>query len=149
MKNHLNTLVVVASLAFCIVFTACQTYEDGPALSLRSKKERVSNKWRPAIVSRNDLDETDEYGQYTLDFDEAGAFHWLRQKVDGDTTDIQGTWSLSSANRQIKLSYLVAKDTINFKERLLYMDIQRLKEDEMWLNFFDDGDYHSLRLIPR
>ena len=150
MKNHSNTFLLTLFIAFAIVFQSCQTYEDGPTISLKSKTARVENKWKPAIVSRNDLNETDQYLKYTLDFGEDGSFSWMRQRLlDSTTTEIKGQWSLSSANRQIKLRYEVPFDSVSFTERLLYMDIQRLKEDELWLNYFDDEDCHGLRLIPR
>lgn len=127
----------------------CQTYEDGPLLSLRSKRARVVNNWQPYLISRNDLDERAEYTRFELDFTDGGEFSWRSQTIDGDTTALDGTWELSSANRQIKLTYLVPADSVSVKERLLYMDILRLKEDDLWLDYFHEGDYHSLRLSPR
>ncbi len=149
MKHSYNIFFASIVFVFFLGLSACQTYEDGPLFSLKSKEKRVTNNWQAYLVSRNDLDEINEYSTFILDFKEGGDFYWLSQKVDADSTELSGSWELSSANLQIKLSYMVPTDSVNFKEQLLYMDILRLKDDDMWLDYFTDGDYYSLRLSPR
>ncbi|RMG21566.1 MAG: hypothetical protein D6730_18060 [Bacteroidetes bacterium] len=149
MKFLSQLFCFILVLAMSGLLTACQTYEEGPVFSLKSKRARIVNKWKPYLIARNDLDETKEFSQFQLDFEDSGDFYWLSQKLDADSVEIRGSWELTSANRQIKLSYMVPKDSVTLKEQLLYMDILRLKENEMWLDYFTDGDYYSLRLSPR
>ena len=57
MKKHLITL---AALLF-LCAPACKKYDEGPALSLRSKKSRIANKWKVDKLFKNGVDSTKYY----------------------------------------------------------------------------------------
>ena len=124
---------------------SCRKYEDGPNFSLRSKEERVVNNWQAQSVFRNDLDETGQYTAFSMVFERNGRLTWV---VDPDATDpvtVGASWELTSLNLQIKLTF-DEKDPVSGETRLLYMDIRRLTETEMWLSYLFEGDYYDLKL---
>lgn len=43
--TRLKNLSLVLVSAFAVVFTGCK-YEEGPAISLRNKRDRVANEWK-------------------------------------------------------------------------------------------------------
>ncbi len=151
MKNqfaHLRTVVALV-LVLGSLLPACKKYEEGPVISFTPREERVTNAWQAQVISRNDIDETVDYEYMYLNFQSNGSVEWLYKRTD-DPTEVKfegnPTWELATLDAQIKVTYT---EDGTFLTRLLYFDILRLKEDELWLNYTFDGDNHSLRLIPR
>ncbi|MEL6192489.1 MAG: hypothetical protein AAFR66_10580 [Bacteroidota bacterium] len=132
-----------------ICLGACKKYEDGPVFSLRSKKERVANNWKAGLLSRNNLDELEEFSTFELDFSKGGSFEWRVQPASDSTVQtLSGNWEFAKVKESIKLTYAVdslGTDSI----RLLFMDIRRLKEDEMWLEYLWIDDQYFVQLVPR
>ncbi|MEM6263442.1 MAG: hypothetical protein AAGI38_13095 [Bacteroidota bacterium] len=124
----------------------CRKYEDGPTISFRSRSERVMNNWQAVLISRNDIEETQRYDYMHLFFRDNNTFEWKFKERDSVNEEIfLSSWELATNDLQIKLTYL---DETTGQERLLYFDVLRLKEDELWLDYVRDGDYHSIRLAP-
>ncbi len=148
---------VVFALSLVLTLSACRKYEDGPSVSFRSKAARITNVWKIQSLSRNNLDETDRYAFMTWNFQEPntnkiGQLEWS-YRMAGDSADIifpPATWELATLKEQIKLTYAGVIDPIGpvIETRLLYLDIRRLKEDEMWLEYRLDGDDYFVRLSP-
>ncbi|MEM7375074.1 MAG: hypothetical protein AAF587_41150 [Bacteroidota bacterium] len=135
--------IILLALAFGQI--SCRKYEDGPNFSLRSKEERVVNTWLAQSVFRNDLDETGQYTSYSMVFERNGRFSWIITPEIGDPIIVGAAWELTSLNLQIKLTF-DEKDPISGETRLLYMDIRRLTENELWLSYLFEGDYYDLKL---
>ncbi|MBL4655084.1 MAG: hypothetical protein JKY33_04605 [Bacteroidia bacterium] len=135
MKN-LKKLSVLAILGVFTLtsMTGCKKYEEGPALSLKSKKGRVANKWK--IEYAFDIDDnevvTSDYAGETWEFAKDGE--WIER--DNDVIDKSGTWDFISDKESIKIT----KDNNNID----YYDILKLKSKEMWLKDKDE----ELHLIP-
>lgn len=152
-----SLLGVVFALSLVLTLSSCRKYEDGPSVSFRSKQARVTNVWKVVSISRNDLDETDRYAFMTWNFKEPnardiGQLEWIF-RIAGDTSDVSfpaSTWELATLKEQIKLTYSDVIDPIGpvVETRLLYLDIRRLKDDELWLEYRFEGDDYFLRLSP-
>jgi len=123
----------------------CSKYEDGPSFSLRSKKERVTNNWVATRVFRNDIEETNFYSLYGMEFQRNGGFVGRIDRSD-DTlglTERAGTWQLTAANTQIEITFL-EPDPDTDQEKL-FLTIRRLAEDELWVSFIYRGDTYDLQ----
>ena len=57
MKNLLKLFLIL----ICFVTFSCKKYEDGPTVSLRTKKARVVNKWKVDSYYINGVDKTTDY----------------------------------------------------------------------------------------
>lgn len=138
-------LVLALLMSAPLMFTGCRKYPDGPTISFISKEERVSNTWSATSIFRNNIDETVQYETYDLTFTRSGTFSWTVRPA-GATIDVtlSGTWELASVKEQIRLEYF---DEVAAETRLLFMDILKLKEDEMWVGFISDGDQYDLKLF--
>lgn len=83
-------------LCFCFLYSF--KYEDGPKISLRSKTERLSNKWKinkAYIYSvENDVTTiTDDWEDATIEFKKNGDY--IMTKYNGDKTmksEETGSW---------------------------------------------------------
>ncbi|HQQ94129.1 MAG TPA: hypothetical protein PLQ93_06210 [Bacteroidia bacterium] len=71
--------------------SSCKKYEDGPAVSLLSKKTRISGEWTLESYMLNEVDKTADYltavgANYMLEIEKDGSY-----KVAGIFAD-NGTW---------------------------------------------------------
>lgn len=57
MKLHRNTtMALVATLLLTLTFSSC-TYEDGPSISLRSKKARLTGEWEGKTIAGESVED--------------------------------------------------------------------------------------------
>lgn len=127
-------------------FSGCRKYEDGPTFSLRSKQERAINNWSAFEISRNSIDETLFFDLYELQLNRNGTFAW-RYDLSQDSLGVQeftGEWEIVSANEQIRLTY-TDPDPDNGQE-LLFFDIRRLAETELWVEYLFKEDYYTVKM---
>lgn len=119
MKNYL--LIILSILAF----TGCRKYEEGPGLSLRSKKERVSNVWKIEKYFMNDEDRTAQidsmYLTYTLRKD--GSYQELMSHMHMYYIE-DGKWSFIEDKSAIEIYR--TNDTMTWH-------IKKLEEDALWV----------------
>ncbi|MDX2284575.1 MAG: hypothetical protein NW241_10450 [Bacteroidia bacterium] len=132
--------------AAALLLGACVKYTDGPFMSLRSKQERVANNWKAGQVFRNNLDETDRYEVFGMNFTKAGRLTWQIQLRGQPLVETAAAWELASVKEQVKLTFDL-KDPVTGETRLLFMDIRRLAENELWLQYLSEGDYYEVRLV--
>ncbi len=141
MMSIQRTLVI--ALAATLLSTGCKKYEDGPAFSLRSKKERIANTWRVEQALNGSQDVTSDFDQYELQMLTSGNATLSALYVLGEASfelQTNGTWSLENSKEDLVL------DFENNDADETY-EILRLKEDELWLRTMDNG--LELHLIPR
>jgi hypothetical protein len=115
------------------VLSSCTFYEDGPLISILSKKERVANTWVADEVIEADGDVvTDGYDNWTWTFTEGGEAT-VSYPVLGSTINFQGEWNLvdNGAIFQLIIDYGLGTDIADY-------EILRLAEDQFWL-LAEDG----------
>lgn len=83
-------LLTGTTLAF-VLLASCKKYDDGPAFSFRSKKERVTNVWKInyAYDYKDSVNITSDYAGETWDFTNGGDF----VERDNSTIDKTGNGS--------------------------------------------------------
>jgi len=141
MINIQRTLVI--ALAATMLSTGCKKYEDGPAFSLRSKKERVANTWRVGQALNGGQDVTSDFDQYELQMLSSGNATLSALYTLGDLSfelQTSGTWSLQNSNEDLRLDF--ENDDADETYEIL-----RLKEDELWLRTMNND--LELHLVPR
>lgn len=115
------------------MFTGCKKYEEGPALSLKSKKARVANEWK--IQYAFDLEDgevvTSDFSGETWEFSKNGE--WIER--ENGVIDKSGIWEFVSDKETIRITKPNGIDHYN---------ILKLKEKEIWLQDKDE----ELHLIP-
>lgn len=115
-------MLLLSLFAILFLATACEKYEEGPSLSLRSKKARVANEWKItyAYDYKDNVDVTSDYTGETWEFSKDGQFS---EKENGEV-DKTGTWDFLNDKEEVAINF--PADTKKYK-------ILRLKENEMWL----------------
>lgn len=129
---------LLASL-FGFVFSSCVFYEDGPLISLLSKKERVANTWVAEDVIEADGDVvTDSYKNWTWTFTKDGEAT-VSYPVLGTTINFQGEWNLVDNGAIFQLII-----DLGLGNNINDYDILRLAADEFWL-LAEDGTEFRLK----
>ncbi len=117
--------------ALSLSFTGCKKYDDGPAISLLPKKERLCRMWKPDKYIKADGTETaagSDDARIEFKKDERFFYH------DGGTS-YEGTWSWSDSKEAVRVTYpFIGSVNISAKYTIL-----RLTKDELWVKD-EDGD---------
>ena len=144
MKKSILKITVISLLTVSsgLLTTSCKKYDEGPAISLRSKKARVVNKWKAEKVMENGKDVTSDYQGVTWEFKDDNKFYFNFLGI----LPITGKWEFNNDKSKIILTY----DITNEKSEL---EILRLKEKSMWLKLNDKDDNGNpvtteIHLIP-
>ncbi len=113
------SIKVLVILLFASVITSCSKYEEGPAFSLRTKTERISNEWivekATDIVEGTDI--TEDYTGEIWDFRKDGTFF--------KNGELKGNWDFYNDKEAV----IITKDNGDSD----VFRILKLKEKEMWL----------------
>lgn len=110
-----------------ISLSGCKKYEDGPGLSLSSKKSRVTADWQFKKVLYNSVDETSSFLDFTWEMKKDGQFNM----VSNGNID-HGKWDFALDKEALDFRY--DDGTI---ERY---NIKRLTAKDLWMELIDSGD---------
>ncbi len=124
----MKKLIVLSLVA--VFFTAmfsCKKYEEGPAVSLRTKKARLCQTWRLSKAFQDvQVGEEDLTDNYPIDWE-------ITYKKDGTWSSISngndntGKWEFDSKKESIRVTTDGAPSEIPE-----VFDIVKLKKDEFW-----------------
>lgn len=128
-------MTLAAALFAMALFTGCK-YEEGPAISLRSKTSRVANVWRVEKVLKNGTDVTGDYDSYEETYEKDGDYSL---KIGGTfSIETSGKWEFQNKHEEIRIYDAGAADRTTY--------ILRLKENEFWYYYYDGSDKYEVRL---
>lgn len=124
MKN-----LIFAFLGFALIFSACGKYDEGPALSLRTKKARAVNVWVFQQLLANGVDITALISADTkYELMDNGKY----QMRSGNVIDEEGTWNFGDKKETIE-TLETGSSTKNVET------ILRLTNDEFWTTSVEGG----------
>lgn len=142
MKKSL--IAVLGAVVMMAALQGCNTYEEGPYVSFRSKYYRLVNTWEVKNVFRGLVDVSAWYTDYELDLREDGRLTVSdRDELDSLVTQ-EGLWDLVNDNEDLQLIY--TDPPVN-PDRVTY-EILKLKEDELWFQLETDSTVWEYRMIP-
>lgn len=83
-------------------FYGCKKYEEGPFISLLTKKARIDNTWDLIQAYNDDVDILDQVkiGEYEWRIDKNGSFVLIN-----NSNTITGSWEFVSDKEELKLLY--------------------------------------------
>ena len=127
MKNLKISLLI--ALLVAIILPSCGKYEEGPAISFRSKKSRLVNEWKidewysaGINITQTQLDTKPGF---VLKITEDGK--WIESYTVGSGTNTtEKTWEFSSDKKNVNVS--IGGTSLSY-------EILKLKQDELWLKF--------------
>ncbi len=136
-------LSVAALMIGGICLTSCKKYEEGPALTLLTKKMRVAGTWEVESYWENGVDKTSDYRQgvtsETYVYEKDGTYSISVTTIIGTINDA-GTWEFITDKEEIKtLSNQSGSDPDTSV-------IVRLKNKEFWMKDKGGSTVHEYHL---
>jgi len=156
MKNLLFIL-----FAFAILLCSCKKYKEGPAISLRTKTNRITGTWKIERLYINDIDSTNEY-QTKLEYKIKLSKDNNAQLIScNDDKVLNGSWEfcksdMVSNSKENAISIKLPKDTSFFiiGTGNIYIltgvgEIRRLTNQELKIEylFFENNNYSLKKII--
>ena len=131
-----------AVVALVLVFSGCKKYEDGPSLSLRTKKARLTNVWVIHSVSENGTDKTSDYmtvyAGYTLTINKDNTYSLAYRFFNATDYSENGTWVFSGDKEHV---YFTKANTSTQSD----WTILKLKERELWGSYtYQDSNNNTI-----
>jgi hypothetical protein len=115
------TLVVLATFIMVGV-SSCKKYEEGPAISFRSKTSRVAGDWTLDKATQDGVDITSTIQIDYITFEKEGAYKFV-----GGGMEVTGTWSFDDKKENIIIKEEGSADQQKFK-------IIKLKNKVLWFD---------------
>jgi len=144
---------------FLIIFSSCKKYNEGPAISLRSKEKRLCQEWEMEKIELNGITDTDdEFSYYYWDIHKDGTINIRVRFVDepGEET-MEFEWEWINDKKGIKITnqygkkesspyfYKLFKNNSSVNDDgAIEFEIKRLKYDELIVEFEEFSDKYRL-----
>ena len=138
--THSN-LIAIILIVTMFAWSGCKKYEEGPAFSLRSKKDRVVGKWKVKKYLENGTDQTSSLTavNFRIEF-----------KKDGKAVQSFSSSMFGTISEEFRCEFDDNKEKLIFifnsgeKEEF---KILRLKHKELWLKQSDGTNVQELHLV--
>jgi hypothetical protein len=122
-------------------FSSCKKYEDGPAISFISKKERISNTWHVANYYENGTDKTTDFNNVlqnaVLTIEKSGSYHFSYKAFGLVDYNETGTWNFTNDDKDFITNPSTGTGTTATHH------ILKLRENELW--YTDDADANGIK----
>lgn len=134
-----------ALIVFIIMglFSSCSKYEDGPALSLRSKTHRLCGAWTLEKMYENGIEKADAYNTRWEFKTNGESLRTITEPLSGMETTSTGTWAFTDDKTGITVVMIIPSIQLTITEN---WDILRLKEKELWLETTLYGSVYKYQL---
>ena len=117
------------------MFSSCSKYEEGPAISLRTKKARVANTWQleKTIYADGSSESPSDGNQTTFEFTKEGAAVY---DANGGLS-FTGEWEFTHDKENLRVTYEERGVSKTFDRIII-----KLKHKEVWLRDDDGNEIH-------
>lgn len=130
MINLKTVFALVIGAAFLF---GCGKYEEGPGISLRTKKMRLTGEWEIDEYVVDNENFTSDFNFYEIEFTNDNEFTERGQLEGFETFTFEGDWDFSGDKEELELEYDDG-DRADLK-------IIRLTNSELWVELTEDADF--------
>jgi hypothetical protein len=124
MKASIKTFLALI-ITFVFLFSGCKKFEDGPLLSLRTKKSRISGNWKIGSATYNGNDQTELYQGIISEWEIKSSGSYSIKSISGASDN--GTWEFGEDKDDV---YFKSDSPANPEQSFR---ILRLKHKDVWL----------------
>jgi len=134
MKKTTNVIALLFVAAMLTLgFESCGKYEEGPSVSLQTKKGRISREWKVEKHIDGDTgDESVPIIDENITFTKDGAYTW-----ESSVVKFNATWKFSSNKEDLIIESTVLGLTSSTTTKIL-----RLTSKELWTIDSDNDETH-------
>ncbi len=124
-----------AILMVSVLAASCFKYEDGPFISFRSKKARLTGVWKLELYTQGDT-EVEAVGSNKVEYKKDGTLEY-RVQADGEFYEKAGTWEWLDKKNMIL-------EKANEDDTFKGYEILRLANNELWYKQQVSKDDHVI-----
>ena len=156
--KHLTVYFFISLL----ILSSCKKYDEGPAISLRSKEKRLCQEWKLDKVLQNGEVGSQDGDIVFWEFQKNGNLNTIHQSMEGGSTvsysmTLQWRWSKDKEKIEITVDHEAKNDLHTYASLIKYshnidiisMQIIKLKIDQLILEIEDDGNILRLEFKQR
>jgi len=158
-KTNIMKKAPIYLVLFLSIFSSCKKYDEGPAISLRSKEKRLCQEWKLKKIELNGtIDPDEDFSYYYWDIHKEGTIDArLKYTDESDEETIELDWEWINDKEGIKITsrYGKKEGTHHFQSLLksnssvnddgaIEFEIMRLTYDELILEFEEDSDKYRI-----
>jgi hypothetical protein len=129
-----------------VALTSCSKYEEGPKLTLLTKKMRLAGTWGVSKYLENGVDKTSDYRVWTsaesLTYEKDGTYSVSTTTIMGTGT-FSGTWEFINDKEDVKTTTTVINGVTLSTPSIDTIHITKLKNKEMWRKEVDGTDTYE------
>lgn len=149
-------IVLFSMITSVLILTECKKYPDGPSISFRSAKERVSNTWKIEKLIKNNVDSTSYYTNllkdYTATLSKSGSYtisYYVVVPILGNLSNTEsGSWTLSSDKKTLNIN--PTSIVVGSVPAASSWQILKLYEKSLWIRDIDsNGNTTEFHFIPK
>lgn len=123
-----NTPIVLLHLFLAVLLLeSCGKYEDGPAISLRSRTNRVTGLWSMNNAEIDGQNITSFYSTFDVNVREDNSYSQTTALLLGGSETLNGTWRFVENDEVLRVDY--------DNSFTLFFNILRLSNSEFWVEF--------------
>lgn len=135
--------VLFFAFVILISISSCRKYEEGPNVSLRTKKARITNNWKyeSALVNGVEVSLDPYYAKQKHYFYRDGKYiQTIIDPITLEARNLQGNWTLYDKDKKIAITVKVPPANL---DSTMDYNILKLFEKQMWLRTTDNSrEYH-------
>jgi hypothetical protein len=114
---------------------SCKKYPDGPAISFRSRTERVCHTWKVDNYQKNGTDYTSLMAGYTETYTKEGGYSYSQGVLSGSAT-----WAFQNSDADIQLTGISNQNSYS-------LVILKLEQTAFWYYYMDGSDRKEFHMI--
>lgn len=126
-------LYLVSAVFFIQLFIGCKKYEEGPLISLRGKKSRITNEWKLEKQIENKTGESKQFSEVIWDIRRDNS---IIQTSSGNT--YKSEWSFNGSKEELIVTY-------NPTGSSTVWEIIKLKTNSLWVK----GEFYELHFVKK
>ncbi len=134
--------IAAGMLLLPLLFTSCKKYEEGPALSFRSKMARLEGSWQLRKWTINGTEQDLSQTTWRLNIHRSGNYDkFITYNIPPLPTTIdseQGSWEFDKKKEHVEF-------LDNSQPTALSHEILKLYHRELWLRFDDGTDVQEFQ----
>ncbi|MFO7790016.1 MAG: hypothetical protein R6V32_05535 [Bacteroidales bacterium] len=133
-------------LGFILVFSSCSKYEEGPAISLKSKEARMAGTYTVDKVLKNGEEDSNTMDllsgvEFTFEKDGAGEMRYTMGSVSYNT-DLE--WQFNDDKTELQVRTMEQEDEWSDWET---SEIIKLTDTEVWTVEDEDDDQYEYHYV--
>jgi len=136
-KSVITTIILMVTGVIILGTQGCQKYPDGPAISFKSRTDRISSEWSIDNYKVNGTDYTSLVTGYSETFTKGGTYSYNWGILTGS-----GTWKFQNNDKEVRITGINNQSDVT-------LVILKLEQNQFWYYIMDGDDKKEFHMIQK